>query len=144
MQEKMIKQAEPVGFWRAIKNFFGYYATFRGRSSRSEYWWSQLAIILASTVIVITFLTVVAVLDLNLSSNSPNFVLLLFVAGGVIAVASAGLITPNLAITARRLRDAGLSPWFVLLWPVPGGQLALLIMMILPPQEPPSVSTWSI
>lgn len=140
----MIKQAEPVGFRRAIKNFFVYYATFRGRSSRSEYWWSQLAIILASTVFVVGWFAVGNIFYPTLTSNDPGFVLLVFVTGGVIVVAAAGLITPNLAISARRLRDAGLSPWFLLVWPVPGGQLALVIMMILPSKDPPSVSTSSI
>ncbi|MDE7227823.1 MAG: DUF805 domain-containing protein [Treponemataceae bacterium] len=35
---------EYVGFFDAIKLFFRNYTNFKGRSTRSEYWWWALAV----------------------------------------------------------------------------------------------------
>lgn len=60
------------------------------------------------------------------------------VSGGLIAtvlcsIVGLGLLVPGIAISVRRLRDAGLSPWLMLVVLVPGlGALALLVMFCLP------------
>ena len=60
------------------------------------------------------------------------------VSGGLIAtilcsIVGLGLVVPGLAISVRRLRDAGLSPWLLLVSLIPGlGALALLVMFCLP------------
>lgn len=122
----MEKRAEKVGLVGAVKNFFKYYATFSGRSSRSEYWFLQLAGVL---------FYVVALVPLSIVSNARD----LLVLQGVITFAFlVGLIVPTLAVMARRLRDAGISPYFLffIFLPVLGG-LALFVMMMFPTKEQP-------
>ena len=40
-----------MGFVEAVQTFFKRYADFNGRSSRSEYWWAYLGIILIAFVV---------------------------------------------------------------------------------------------
>jgi uncharacterized membrane protein YhaH (DUF805 family) len=56
------------------------------------------------------------------------------VIGGILLVIwGLGTIIPSLALLARRLHDANMSAWLILLLLIPGlGGLALLIMTILP------------
>ena len=99
------------------------YADFSGYTSRKEFWLSYVAMLVASI-------------------GLTGFVLLLMavagVSGGLIAtvlcsIVGLGLLVPGIAIGVRRLRDAGLSPWFMLVVLVPGlGALALLVMFCLP------------
>ncbi len=91
----------------AITSCFSKYATFTGRASRSEYWWFVLFICVTSFV--------TAVLQPLLYFG---FLLASFL--------------PSLAVQCRRLRDAGLSPWFVLLGLIPLIGVALLFMCIVP------------
>ena len=116
------KQAEKVGLPRAVKNFFKYYATFSGRSSRSEYWyiwlyWSLLFL----GVLSFTFVPSVEVQFIGL------------VAFYIIGI---GHLVPFLAIYARRLRDGGFSPYLTFLLLVPFGGLALIVLMMFPSKEP--------
>ena len=119
----------------AIRRFFRNYARFSGRSSRAEYWW-WFAV---STIVGITWLA--------LASNSPSAVvhyddgsyslpdvgpvdgmLLASMAVWLLAVA-----IPTLALTVRRLHDANLSGWMILLYFVPiFGDIIILVLMILP------------
>ena len=105
----------------ALRNFFKYYATFSGRSSRSEYWWLQLAGVI---------LYVVALVPLSIVSNARD---LLVLQGFISLLFLAGLVVPSLAVMARRLRDAGISPYFLffIFLPIFGG-LALFVMMMFP------------
>ena len=59
---------------------------------------------------------------------------------GIAFLVSFGLLLPSLAVAARRLSDAGLSPWLLLLMLVPFGSIALVVMFLLPTAAPrPSV-----
>ncbi|MEY3733316.1 MAG: hypothetical protein RL347_675, partial [Actinomycetota bacterium] len=42
-------------FGQAVKHVFSNYATFRGRASRSEFWWFYLFMIIANAVIAIPY-----------------------------------------------------------------------------------------
>ena len=119
----MEKLAERVGLIGAIRNFFSYYATFSGRSSRSEYWFLWIA---GALLYLVQLLVTISVDTAGLAL------------GGVIAiVVGAALIVPNLAIMSRRLRDAGISPYFLFFIFLPIlGSLALFVMMMFPPKEP--------
>jgi uncharacterized membrane protein YhaH (DUF805 family) len=123
------KQAEKVGLLGAVKNFFKHYATFSGRSSRSEYWYVQISGFLIYLALVAVSVAVDTVgLDLS-------FVGVLGLGAGL------ALIVPNFAIMSRRLRDAGISPYFLffIFLPILGG-LALIVMMMFPSKEPANPS----
>jgi uncharacterized membrane protein YhaH (DUF805 family) len=77
-----------MGFGTAIQAFWQNYANFKGRSSRSEYWWWTLF-----TIIVTTALSGVSDLD---------------------AVASIAFFLPSIAVGARRMHDVGHNGWWQL------------------------------
>ena len=118
-------EAEEVGFFQhyLVDCFLKPYADFSGVTSRKEYWLCYVAMIVASIGLTGLVLLLMAVAG---------------VSGGLIAtilcsIVGLGMVVPGLAISVRRLRDAGLSPWLLLVSLVPGlGALALLVMFCLP------------
>ncbi|MBH5323308.1 DUF805 domain-containing protein [Erythrobacter sp. JGD-13] len=73
------------------------YAEFHGRSSRSEYWWFQLAVIVAMFGLVVVAGGII---------GEGSF--------GIIALAWLGVLIPSFAVTVRRLHDSGLSgTWLI-------------------------------
>lgn len=102
------KELEPtkmVSMGKAISNFFSKYATFSGRSRRSEYWWFQLFNLIV--YIGLSFLSVII----------PFLIFIWYLA----------TLVPGLALTVRRLHDTGRSGWFILmaLIPLVGGIIML-------------------
>ena len=96
-----------------IKTFFSKYFDFSGRTSRKDFWLTWLLLFLLTIVIgVIT--AVVPVL------------------GFVTWIWSLIILIPSLAMGARRLRDAGFSPWWLLLLLIGIGALILIILWIFP------------
>ena len=118
-------EAEEVGFFQhyLVDCFLKPYADFSGLTSRKEFWLCYVAMIVASVGLTGLVLLLMAVAG---------------VSGGLIAtilcsIVGLGMVVPGLAISVRRLRDAGLSPWLLLVSLVPGlGALALLVMYCLP------------
>ena len=111
-------------FGEAVKSFWSNYATFRGRSRRSEYWWIQL-------FLVITNLAVAAI-DLVLMNGDIDR----FVAnggGGIVGLVWILVtIVPALAVLVRRLHDPGKSGWWALIGFVPLiGGIVLLVFTLL-------------
>ena len=111
-------------FGEAVKSFWSNYATFRGRSRRSEYWWIQL-------FLVITNLAVAAI-DLVLMNGDIDR----FVAnggGGIVGLVWILVtIVPALAVLVRRLHDTGKSGWWALIGFVPLiGGIVLLVFTVL-------------
>ena len=120
-----VEEYQPKGFFQnyLVDCFLRPYADFSGVTSRKEFWLCYVAMIVASIGLTGLVLLLMAVAG---------------VSGGLIAtilcsIVGLGLVVPGLAISVRRLRDAGLSPWLILVMLVPGlGALALLIMFCLP------------
>lgn len=94
-------------FGQAVSRFFGSYARFSGRASRSEYWWAVLAFAL---LFLLWVAFVVAAGDESRLETASLVVLL------VILLASA---VPGWALLVRRLHDANLSGWMSLLTVLP-------------------------
>lgn len=88
-----------ITFADAIGLGFKNYSNFRGVASRAEYWYWVLFTVLLRAVL----------------STIDGFI-----TGGLLATFVTGLlIVPGMTILIRRYRDAGFSPWLVLLWLVP-------------------------
>ena len=99
----------PVTFFEAIRICLAKYAEFTGRASRAEFWWFALFVVLVTSALVY----------INEALASIFLILILL---------------PLLAVGARRLRDSGQSPWWLLFLPVPvGGIVTLGILWALPP-----------
>ena len=97
-----LKGPEPVDFVKAIKLFFLYALNFKGRSSRSEYWWGYLFNTLLSLV-----LPVIPVI------------------GGLLSLV---MLVPGIAISVRRMHDIGKSGWYLLMGLIPlAGPIILLV-----------------
>lgn len=97
--------------WTATKLAFKNFVTFTGRTSRVDYWYFILALVLANTVL--------SILSEDLSTIFSVITLL-----------------PWLSASVRRLRDAGLSAhqfWWLL---VPVAGLIILIVQLAKPANP--------
>lgn len=110
---------EYVGFVDAVKLFFRNYANFKGRSTRSEYWWWLLA-----QGIIAIVLTVLLALTIDDTAS--------YLVGGVLVLFCLAIVIPNLALSIRRLHDIGKSGWWFLISLVPFGGIVLLVFTLQP------------
>ncbi|MFM8646109.1 MAG: DUF805 domain-containing protein [Actinomycetota bacterium] len=92
-----------MSFADAIKAGFRNYANFRGRASRSEFWWFSLF-----TLIV------------QLATSGSEVI------GGLVSLA---LLLPGLAVHVRRLHDTDRRGWWVL-WPALAFGTALGVFIV--------------
>ena len=114
----------------AYKNFFKGYVDFTGRSTRSEYWW----IWLTNMILLVPFYSVY----FKALANPRNEAALMALGGIAIIYMIFGiaLFLPELALTVRRLRDAGFH-WaliFIIFIPMVG-PLALLVLLAMPTKQ---------
>ena len=122
----------------AYKNFFKNYAEFTGRSTRPDYWWVWLGnFILSIPFWIIYFYTVFlsVVMDSvgeTLSDTTSIFLGLVVIFYVIFFLA---ILVPTLALSVRRLRDAGFHWAFIFLRFAPMGGIALLILHAMPTKE---------
>lgn len=108
-------------FSQALSRFFRSYARFSGRASRSEYWWIQLVITVA-TILCIAFIVT--------AGDNETLSLMSLVAVLVFALVC---MIPAWALMVRRLHDADLSGWLSLLTVLPYvGSIAPIVFGVLP------------
>ena len=122
----------------AYKNFFKGYAEFTGRSTRSDYWWVWLGnFILSIPFWIIYFYTVFlsAVMDSVDDSVSEATFMVLGLVVIIYAVFFLAILVPTLALSVRRLRDAGFHWAFIVLRFAPMGGIALMILHAMPTKE---------
>ena len=122
----------------AYKNFFKNYAEFTGRSTRSDYWWVWLGnFILSIPFWIIYFYTVFlsAVMDSVSDSASEATFMVLGLVVIIYAIFYLAILVPTLALSVRRLRDAGFHWAFIFLRFAPMGGIALLILFAMPTKE---------
>ena len=84
-------------FSESISVCLSKYATFRGRASRSEYWWFFLFYLLMNWATLIV--------DQVLISNGAAY-------GFTSLMLGLGLFLPSIAVMVRRLHDTGRSGWW--------------------------------
>lgn len=106
-----LNETDPVTFQEAIRICFVKFADFTGRASRPEFWWFALFIVLCASA----------------------FTYISETAGSIFLVAT---LLPFLAVGARRLRDSGNSPWWLLGLLIPvGGIIILGFYWAMPPAK---------
>lgn len=106
----------------AVKLFFSNYVNFRGRSTRSEYWWVMVASIFISIIIAIIN-GIIAV-----ATDEPS---VLFT-----TIVCLALLLPIISLCIRRLHDVGKSGWFILLALLPIVDLYLIYLYCQPSDGP--------
>lgn len=124
----------PVGVWRspadtrplvrgmgdAIRAVFSRYATFEGRATRAEFWYFTL--FSALVTLGLMFATIVPILGYLTGLG--------FFAWGL------GVLLPTIAVSIRRLRDAGLHWAWIFLSLIPFGGIALIVLWCQPSKYP--------
>ena len=99
-----------IAFVPAVKRVFQKYATFSGRASRSEFWWWMLA----NGIVVSVLYASIAVLAVagrtpdgepGMAAIAPTILLVVW---------ALAVVVPSIAVSVRRLHDAGHSGWFYL------------------------------
>ena len=116
----------------AYKKFWKGYVDFEGRSTRSDYWFAYLANMLT----VVAFYVLLAVFGGLASATDSSFLavisfilLLIFFAYGIATV------LPGLAITIRRLRDAGYNWPYIFIPLIPFVGIFILIFLLCQPTK---------
>ncbi|MGR6742154.1 DUF805 domain-containing protein [Microbacterium arborescens] len=108
----------------ALRRFVQNYANFRGRASRSEFWWPMLVVVLFPIVVQIINGLVTGdwrPIDTRVVQDLPDVIVLVF---------SLVTLLPMLAVTWRRLHDTDRSGmWFFLIVLPLIGWIALAIML---------------
>ena len=116
-----------ISFGGAIARGFKKYATFTGRASRSEFWWFGLF----TNLVAIALALAIVIASWRDEGQTPGLLALLLII--LYAIFALGIIVPALALTVRRLHDAGYSGLLVLLGLIPYlGSLIMLIFVLLP------------
>lgn len=112
-----------MSFVDAVKSFWSNYATFTGRSRRSEYWFIQLFLLITNLI--------AAAVDLWLMDGDVEQ----FMAnggGGIVGLVwILATVVPLLAVLVRRLHDTNRSGWWALIGFVPiAGFIILLVFTV--------------
>lgn len=122
----------------AYKSFFKGYVDFAGRSTRSDFWWIWLGNLIISIPFWIIYISTVY-LSTEMDSVSDSASEATFMFFGLVAIIYAvfylAILVPTLALSVRRLRDAGFHWAFIFLRFVPMGGIALLILFAMPTKE---------
>lgn len=111
----------------AYKKFWKGYVDFEGRSTRSDYWFAYLANMLT----VITFYVLLFVFGVIAGSTGSDFLTVISVILSLIFFAyGIAACLPGIAVTVRRLRDAGYNwPYiFVAFIPFVGGIILIVLL----------------
>ena len=122
----------------AYKNFFKNYAEFTGRSTRPDFWWVWLGNFILSIPFWIIYFYVLyfstVMVSVSDSASEATFMVLGLVVI-IYAIFYLAILVPTLALSVRRLRDAGFHWAFIFLRFVPMGGIALLILFAMPTKE---------
>lgn len=122
----------------AYKNFFKNYAEFTGRSTRPDFWWVWLGNLILSIPFWIIYFYIVylsTVMDSVSDSASEATFIVLGLVVIIYAIFYLAILVPTLALSVRRLRDAGFHWAFIFLRFAPMGGIALLILFAMPTKE---------
>ena len=114
----------------AYKKFWKGYVDFEGRSTRSDYWFAYLAnmlTVVAFYVLLAVFGGIAGATDSSFLAVISLILLLIFFAYGIAAC------LPGIAVTVRRLRDAGYNWPYIFVAFIPFvGPIILIVLLCKP------------
>ncbi|GAA2175948.1 hypothetical protein GCM10009846_27820 [Agrococcus versicolor] len=131
-----------IGFMPAVKRLFKSYFAFQGRASRREFWFGYLAVAIIGIVlgIIVSIISGIEIAAISTAVYSDPYAttvpapIATIIASIIVGLVGLVITIPVLAAGARRLRDAGFSPWLLLLSLV-GLGIVWLIMCALPTKD---------
>lgn len=117
-----------MGFGEAVKSFYGRYVDFQTRSSRSEYWWVILFMVIVYVVLAIPVMMSMGSMDPDVleAGDYSGLSMISFVPLGIFALAN---IIPGIALAVRRLHDLDKSGWLYLIVII-GGIIPIVSFLI--------------
>ena len=98
--------------WSSIEQTLKSYFLFGGRSNRREFWTWALMILAVSVILIGTLAVLAFILDHSYSRVLSSVYKCILMALGLFWLA---MFTPSLTVSVRRLRDAGICPWTLIL-----------------------------
>ena len=116
----------------AYKKFWKGYVDFEGRSTRSDYWFAYLAnmlTVVAFYVLLAVFGGIAGATDSSFLAVISLILLLIFFAYGIAAC------LPGIAVTVRRLRDAGYNWPYIFVAFIPFVGWIILIVLLCQPTK---------
>ena len=114
----------------AYKKFWKGYVDFKGRSTPSDYWlaYSAHVLIFFASYLLLAVFQRMAVDEISLLTNEVIF-LLIFFAYGIAA------FLPSIALTVRRLRDAGYNWPYIFIPLIPFVGIFIFIFLLCQPTK---------
>lgn len=111
-----------------MQNVLAHYMSVHGRIDRGQWWMGHLLLLVA---LAVAFLPTLLLSVLSLLWEPIGFT----VSVGVIVFVAAYIAYAwsSLALSIKRLRDAGYSPWLLVLWIVPLANLVVFLLIIFAP-----------
>jgi uncharacterized membrane protein YhaH (DUF805 family) len=117
---------------QAVKLWLKNWKNFSGRASRSEFWWTYLAILIAETAVAVVF-AIIGLIFFAATNASDISAVVVFLLMGVIGLGALAAVVPTVAMAVRRLHDTNQSGWMALLTFIPYvGGIILLVLMAQP------------
>ncbi|WP_144720257.1 DUF805 domain-containing protein [Agrococcus jejuensis] len=132
-----------IGFMPAVKRYVKGIFTFSGKASRGEFWWGYLALAIVSVILgiivgIVAGVESAAIVTTYAASTdpyaAPPMPVGTVIASIILAIITIPIAIMTLAAGARRLRDAGFTPLFLLL-SIVGLGIVWLIMCALPTKD---------
>ena len=114
--------------WNSLVQTFKNYFLFKGRADRKEFWTWALAM-LAVSFVFICILGIIAFINSLLYRDSESPVLSGLFTAGITLFGLFWLVMfiPSLTVSVRRLRDAGITPWLLII-PIVLGVFTFLVL----------------
>lgn len=113
-----VPSPKAMNFIEAVKHCFRNYANFRGRASRSEYWYFFLLFPIATLLVAIAG-------EFSGPSDAEGAWRLVDIGGLAYSLWAIGMVLPVLAAGVRRLHDTGRSAKWLLIGLIPFGGLVI-------------------
>lgn len=128
--------------FKAFKDMVSRWNDFKGKTGVADYWLATLANVILGILVGIVLGVFIGITAAASSSDTAMtvFTILYIIVGIVAAVVYIWLMVAGLAMTVRRLRDAGFPWWFIFVNFVPSiGQIALIVFCCLPSVNEPRI-----
>ena len=121
-----------MGFIEAIKSFYGRYVDFQTRSTRSEYWWVMLFMVIVYIVLMIPLFGALGSLAMSGElENDPMAMYGVFFGLSGLPIMLFFLVNfiPSIALAVRRIHDFDKTGWLYLIV-VFGGMIPVVGMLV--------------